>query len=94
MKVERVKAFVNGQIKEFTKAGFEMAKEYYGAIPVSELSLSRPIELSKPLLIPKPIELSKPILAPAAKVAEISAEITQPIQKAAPKKRTRKPKTK
>ena len=65
MKVERVKAYVNGQIKEFTAAGFKMAQEYFGAVALSEISLAKPIELSKPLLIPKPKELDKPILKPA-----------------------------
>ena len=42
-----------------------MAQEYFGAVALSEISLAKPIELSKPLLIPKPKELDKPILKPA-----------------------------
>ena len=72
MKIERIKAFVNGQIKEFTPAGFEMAKEYYGAVLESDLLISKPIELSQPLLIPKPIELNKPILKPAEIVKTVT----------------------
>ena len=77
-KKERVKASVNGQINEFTAAGFKMAQEYFGAVALSEISLSKPIELSTPLLIPKPKELDKPILRPAEVVKN------EPIANASP----------
>jgi hypothetical protein len=95
MAQEKIKCLVNGKIKELSPAGFEMAKEYFGATLISDNIAEIPIELRKPLIIPKkrleviekvpiPEEIKKPdvevIIAPEAK--EIPK--TEPIEQAIP----------
>ena len=57
-----VKCIINGREVTLSEGAFEMAKQYFGAKRLSDLIAAKPIELSKPLLIPKP--LTKEIIAP------------------------------
>ncbi len=79
MAKEKIKCVVRGKILELSPTAYEMAKEYFGAAKVSDLNISKPIELSKPILnISKPIELSKPILIPKINVkVEKPEELTR-----------------
>jgi hypothetical protein len=81
----KIKCFVNGRELNLSPQAFDLAKEYFGAEKVSDIIGSKPIELSKPLLIPKP--LTKEIIPPVEKVVEKPIEIEE-IKK--PAKRTAK----
>ena len=66
MAKEKIKCVVRGKIQELSPTAYEMAKDYFGAAKVSDLNISKPIELSKPILIPtinvkveKPEELTR-----------------------------------
>ena len=61
MAKEKIKCVVRGKILELSPNAYEMAKEYFGAAKVSDLNISKPIELSKPILIPKiNVKVEKP----------------------------------
>ena len=61
MAKEKIKCVVRGKILELSPTAYEMAKEYFGAAKVSDLNISKPIELSKPILIPKiNVKVEKP----------------------------------
>ena len=61
MAKEKIKCVVRGKILELSPTAYEMAKEYFGAVKVSDLNISKPIELSKPILIPKiNVKVEKP----------------------------------
>lgn len=61
MAKEKVKCVVRGKILELSPVAYEMAKEYFGAAKVSDLNITKPIELSKPILIPKiQVKVEKP----------------------------------
>ena len=61
MAKEKIKCVVRGKILELSPTAYEMAKEYFGAAEVSDLNISKPIELSKPILIPKiNVKVEKP----------------------------------
>ena len=53
MAKDKIKCMVRGKILDLTPVAFEMAKEYFGAVKISELTVSKPIELTRPILIPK-----------------------------------------
>ncbi len=95
MAQEKIKCLVNGKIKELSPAGFEMAKEYFGATLISDNIAEIPIELRKPLIIPKkkleviekvpvPEEIRKPdvevIIAPEAKEIPETEPIAEIVQ--------------
>ena len=62
MAKEKIKVMVRGKMLELSSVAFEIARDYFGAQKVSELVSSKPIELSKPILIPKiPVKVEKPI---------------------------------
>jgi len=63
-----IKCLVNGRELSLSPEAFAMAKEYFGAEKISDLIAAKPIELSKPLLIPKP--LTKEIIPPVEKVVD------------------------
>jgi len=61
MAKEKIKCVVRGKILELSPTAYEMAKDYFGAAKVSDLNISKPIELSKPILIPKiNVKVEKP----------------------------------
>ena len=61
MAKDKIKCMVRGKILDLTPVAFEMAKEYFGAVKISELTVSKPIELTKPILIPKiKVKVEKP----------------------------------
>ena len=61
MAKEKIKCVVRGKILELSPNAYEMAKEYFGAAKVSDLNISKPIELTKPILIPKiNVKVEKP----------------------------------
>ena len=61
MAKEKIKCVVRGKILELSPTAYEMAKEYFGAAKVSDLNITKPIELSKPILIPKiNVKVEKP----------------------------------
>lgn len=61
MAKEKIKCVVRGKILELSPVAYEMAKEYFGAAKVSDLNITKPIELSKPILIPKiQVKVEKP----------------------------------
>ena len=61
MAKEKIKCVVRGKILELSPTAYEIAKEHYGAVKVSDLNISKPIELSKPILIPKiNVKVEKP----------------------------------
>ena len=53
MAKEKIKCVVRGKILELSPTAYAMAKDYFGAAKVSDLNITKPIELSKPILIPK-----------------------------------------
>lgn len=75
---DKVKCMVRGKIVSLSPRAYEMAKEYFGAQKISELTITKPIELTKPILIPK-IKVEKP--------EEIIKKVTEE-PKVTPKKRT------
>ena len=61
MAKEKIKCVVRGKIMELSPTAYEMAKDYFGAAKVSDLNITKPIELSKPILIPKiNVKVEKP----------------------------------
>ena len=61
MAKEKIKCVVRGKILELSPTAYEMAKDYFGAAKVSDLNITKPIELSKPILIPKiNVKVEKP----------------------------------
>jgi hypothetical protein len=78
-----IKCLVNGKVISLTKAGFEMAKAYFGAVPAEEVH-EIPIELRQPLIIPsKPLKVEQKVEIPieiiktvAAKEPEVEPQIT------------------
>lgn len=62
MAKEKIKCVVRGKIMELSPTAYEMAKDYFGAAKVSDLNITKPIELSKPILIPKiNVKVEKPV---------------------------------
>jgi len=79
-----IKCLVNGKIISLTKKGFEMAKEYFGAVPADDLQTHEiPIELRQPIIIPsKPLKVEQKVDIPieikkiiAAKEPEVEPQI-------------------
>ena len=71
---DKVKCMIRGKIVSLSPRAYEMAKEYFGAQKISELTIT------KPILIPK-IKVEKP--------EEIIKKVTEePKVTKAPKKRT------
>jgi len=68
-----IKCLVNGRELSLSPEAFAMAKEYFGAEKISDLIAAKPIELSKPLLIPKP--LTKEIIPPVEKIVDKPIEM-------------------
>ena len=61
MAKEKIKCVVRGKILELSPTAYEMAKDYFGAAKVSDLNITKPIELSKPILTPKiNVKVEKP----------------------------------
>ena len=61
MAKEKIKCVVRGKILELSPTAYEMAKDYFGAAKVSDLNITKPIELSRPILIPKiNVKVEKP----------------------------------
>jgi len=75
-KEAKVKCLVNGQIRELTKRGFEIAKEYYGAVLADDLQLHEiPIELRQPIIIPsKPLKVEQKLQVPIEITKSIAKE--------------------
>ncbi len=53
-----VKCFVNGREMELTKAAYEIARQYFGAVSSEDLIKDKPKELVRPKVI-KPKELEE-----------------------------------
>ena len=61
MAKEKIKCVVRGKIQELSPTAYEIAKEYFGAVKASDLKITKPIELSKPILTPKiNVKVEKP----------------------------------
>jgi hypothetical protein len=71
---DKIECLVKGKILKLSPEAFKMAEEYFGAERMDALSLGKPIELSKPLLIPRKPVLSQPIQIPVIKPTEVIAE--------------------
>ncbi len=62
MAKEKIKVMVRGKMLELSSVAFEIARDYFGAQKVSELVSTKPIELSKPIMIPKlQVKVEKPV---------------------------------
>jgi hypothetical protein len=79
-----IKCLVNGKIISLTKKGFEMAKEYFGAVPADDMQTHEiPIELRQPIIIPsKPLKVEQKVDIPieikkviAVKEPEVESQI-------------------
>jgi len=59
----KVKCIINGKSHLLSEAAFKVAKRFYGAVSEEELKLSKPVELSKPLIKPtmKPVIIKPPL---------------------------------
>ena len=71
----KIKAIINGKTISLSEAAFKVAKRFYGAVSEEELRLTKPIELSKPLIKPtmKPIIIKPPLKAvPEVKLPEVT----------------------
>jgi hypothetical protein len=71
----KIKAIINGKTITLSEAAFKVAKRFYGAVSEEELKLSKPTELSKPLIKPtmKPIIIKPPLKAvPEVKLPEVT----------------------
>ena len=94
MAKEKVKCMVRGKILELSPTAYEMAKEYFGAAKVSDLNITKPIELSKPILIPKiNVKVEKPeelLQKPATEVKQPEVKETVPEVRKVTKPRTKK----
>jgi len=81
----KIECLVKGKILKLTPEAFKMAEEYFGAERLDAIGLTKPIELSKPLLIPKKPVLSQPIQIPIGqlikqKTEEVIAEtVVEPV---------------
>jgi len=72
---DKVKCIINGKSITLSAAAFKVAKRFYGAISETELLLTKPVELSKPLIKPtmKPIIIKPPLKSvPEVKVPEVT----------------------
>jgi hypothetical protein len=90
-KIEKIECLVKGKVIKLTPAAFKIAKEYFGAERMDAIAISKPIELSKPLLIPKKPTLSQPIQPPVEKLIQkevIEEKVVEPVVKTVAKKRT------
>ena len=93
MAKEKIKCVVRGKILELSATAYEMAKDYFGAAKVSDLNITKPIELSRPILIPKinvkvekPEELLQKTEVKQAEVKETVAEVKKVTKPRAKKK--------
>jgi hypothetical protein len=71
----KIKAVINGKTISLSEAAFKVAKRFYGATSEEELRLSKPVELSKPLIKPtmKPVIIKPPLKeVPEVKVPEVT----------------------
>jgi hypothetical protein len=68
---DKIECLVKGKILKLSPEAFKMAEEYFGAERMDALSLGKPIELSKPLLIPRKPVLSQPIELPVTKPKDL-----------------------
>jgi len=71
---DKVKCIINGKSITLSAAAFKVAKRFYGAISETELQLSKPTELQKPLIKPtmKPIIIKPPL----KEVPEVNVIVT------------------
>ena len=69
-----VKVIIKGRPKTVSLAAYNIGKKHFGMVSEEELQLTKPIELSKPLIKPtmKPV-----IIKPPLKVPEIPTVIIQ-----------------
>jgi hypothetical protein len=70
----KVKCIINGKSHFLSEAAFKVAKRFYGAVSEEELKLSKPVELSKPLIKPtmNPTIIKPPLKVPEVKVPEVT----------------------
>jgi len=71
---DKVKCIINGKSITLSAAAFKVAKRFYGATSEEELRLTKPIELSKPLIKPTmtPTIIKPPLKAvPEVKLPDI-----------------------
>ncbi len=89
-KIEKIECLVKGKILKLSPEAFKMAEAYFGAERTDTIKANKPIELSKPLLIPRKPELSQPIELPVIKPgkSEVTVpEVVDPIVNNVPKKK-------
>jgi hypothetical protein len=95
-KIEKIECLVKGKILKLSPEAFKLAEGYFGAVRTSEIKANKPIELSKPLLIPRKPELSQPIELPVIKPgkSEVTApEVVEPVVNNIPKRKAPAKKT-
>ena len=68
----KIRAIINGKTITLSEAAFKVAKRFYGAVSEEELRLSKPVELSRPLIKPTmtPTIIKPPLKVPEVKVPE------------------------
>ena len=59
----KIKAVINGKTISLSEAAFKVAKRFYGATSEEELQLSKPTELTRPLIKPtmQPVIIKPPM---------------------------------
>jgi len=79
---KKIKAIINGKMITLSEAAFKVAKRFYGAVSETELQLSKPVELSKPLIKPtmNPVIIKPPLKeALEAKLPDIIVKGGDPV---------------
>lgn len=90
---DKIKCLINNQVKYLSPRAFKLAQRFYDAVKFDEVVTSKPIELSRPLLIPKILKKteSEPIIEPEP-VIEAAPEV-KPTTKAVAEPSVKMPQT-
>jgi hypothetical protein len=60
---DKIKCLINNQVHNLTPRAFRVAEKFYGAERLDKAIAQKPIELSRPLVIPKILKKAEPVIA-------------------------------
>ena len=71
-----IKCLVNGKKRVLSEVAYKLAKRHFGAVSEEDLKLTKPVELTKPLIKPtiKPV-----IIKPAMKEVDVMVLVGDPV---------------